>query len=170
MKSVYNITEDKVIVSNLVNADGSIAIQETDKIIMTLAGVEPDRSKSDTGSYVTTPKGNFQRVKPPINVNLYLLFSAYFTPENYVEGLKFLTSTIAFFQNRGGVFNAQNTPTLDTGVERLVAELVPMEFKDISNLWGSLGAKYLPSVLFRLKTISIEYLTPTPEIPAINRV
>lgn len=170
LKSVHNLTEDKVVLCNIVNADGSIAIQEPDKIILTMAGIEPERSKSETGGYVTTPKGNFTRVKPPISVNIYMLFSAYFTTENYTEGLKFLTSTIAFFQSRGGVFTPQNTPALGASVERLVAELVPLEFRDISNLWGSLGAKYLPSVLFRLKTLTIEHLMPTPEIPAINKI
>lgn len=170
LKSVFNITEDKVILSGIVNADGSIAIQETDKIILTMAGIEPERSKSETGTYVSTPRGSFTRLKPPISVNIYMLFSAYFTTENYVEGLKFLTSVIGFFQSRGGVFTPQNTPALDVGIERLVAELVPLEFRDISNLWGSLGAKYIPSILFRLKTLSIEHLTPTPEIPAINKI
>jgi len=169
-KSFYNITEDKAVMSSIVNADGSIAIQETDKIIITLAGVEPERSQSNTGTYVKNPTGSFSKRKAPVLVNLYLLITSYFTTENYTEGLKFLNTTIAFFQSRGGVFDRQNTPSLDTSIEKLSAELVPLDFRDISNVWSALGAKYLPSVLYRVKTLSIEHITPAPEIPAINKV
>ena len=56
-KSKHSITEDKVIMSNLVNADGSIAVQETDKIIMTLAGIDQERSQSNVSTYKPTARG-----------------------------------------------------------------------------------------------------------------
>ena len=98
------------------------------------------------------------------------MFSAYFSSENYVEGLKFITSVIAFFQSRQGIFNPQNTPALNGIVEKLNAEMVSPDFRDMSNVWGGLGAKYLPSVLYRFKTLRIEHQLPAPEIPSIKSV
>ena len=172
-KRKHNITEDKALMSHIVNADGSIALQETDKIIVTLTNIEMDRTKSNTASYEQTQRGSFVKVNPPVNVNLYLLFSAYFTNENYTEGLKFISSVVAFFQNRSGIFTMQNTPGLGPTaqlVEKYTAELLPLEYRDISNVWNGLGAKYLPSVLYRIRTLPIEHREPPVEIPAVKKL
>ena len=170
LQSKHNLMEEKAIMSHIVNADGSMAIQETDKIIVTVTNIEAERGKSNTGSYKATPGGGFTKVNPPVEVNIYLLFSAYFSSENYVEGLKFITSVIAFFQSRQGIFTPQNTPPLNGIVEKLNAEMISPDFRDLSNVWGGLGAKYLPSVLYRVKTLPIEHVLPTPEIPSIKSV
>ena len=170
LMSKHNLTEEKAVMSHLVNADGTIAIQEADKIIVTLVSIEAERSKSNTGTYKTTSSGGFAKINPPVEVNIYLLFSAYFTSENYVEGLKFISSVIAFFQSRQGIFSSQNTPALNGIIERLSAEMISPDFRDQSNVWSGLGAKYLPSVLYRIKTLPIEHTLPTPEIPSIRSI
>lgn len=170
LKSKHNITEDKAILSHLVNADGSVAIQEPDKIVVTLANIEMDRHKSNTSGYEKTATGSFTKINPPVNVNLYLLFSAYFTNENYVEGLKFITSVVAFFQSRMGIFTAQNMPGMDSALDKITAELMPLEYRDISNVWSGLGAKYLPSVMYRLRTLPIEHRMPGQDVPAIKKI
>ncbi|EJF52644.1 hypothetical protein SapgrDRAFT_0912 [Saprospira grandis DSM 2844] len=170
LQSKHNILEEKVIISHLVNADGSMAVQEADKIVMTIINIEAERNKSSTATYQPNKRGNFTKVTPPVEVNIYMLFSAYFTNENYLEGLKFVSSVIAFFQSRQGVFNEQNTPALSGSLSRLVAEMVSPDFRDISNVWNGVGAKYLPSVLYRFKTIPIEHKKPEPEIPSIRKI
>jgi hypothetical protein len=170
LQSKHNLIEDKAMMSHLVNADGSMAVQETDKIIVTVTNIEAERNKSNTGTYKPTKTGGFTKVNPPVEVNVYLLFSAYFTNENYVEGLKFISSVIAFFQSRQGIITPQNTPVLNGVVEKLNAELVSPDFRDLSNVWGGLGAKYLPSVLYRIKTMPIEHHMPKPNIPSIKKV
>ncbi len=168
LMSKHNITEEKAVMSHLVNADGTIAIQEADKIIVTMVSIEAERSKSNTGTYKPTASGGFTKVNPPVEVNLYLLFSAYFTSENYVEGLKFITSVIAFFQSRQGIFSTQNTPALNGIIDKLSAEMISPDFRDQSNVWSGLGAKYLPSVLYRIKTLQIEHVLPSAEIASIK--
>jgi hypothetical protein len=170
LSSKHQLTEEKAMMSHLVNADGSMAIQESDKIIVTLTGIETDKSKSATGSYQTTSGGGFRKVSPPVEVNIYLLFSAYFSNENYTEGLKFISSVIAFFQSRQGIFTPQNTAALTGLIEKISAELVSLDLKDQSNVWSGLGAKYLPSVLYRIKTIPIEHQLPAPEISSIRKI
>jgi len=43
LSSKHQLTEEKAMMSHLVNADGSMAIQESDKIIVTLTGIETDK-------------------------------------------------------------------------------------------------------------------------------
>ncbi|MCP4442091.1 MAG: DUF4255 domain-containing protein [Aureispira sp.] len=168
LQSKHNIMEEKVVLSSLVNSDGTIAIQETDKIILTLANIEVDKTQSNTASYKQSSRGTFSKVMPPVNVNISILFSAYFTSENYLEGLKFISSTIAFFQSRSGIFDAQNTPALAGVISGLNAELISLDYRDASNLWGLLGAKYLPSVMYKIKTLPIKHELPTPDISVIR--
>ena len=97
LQSKHNITEEKVVLSNIVNIDGSVAVQEPDKIVLTLTNIEMDKSQSSVGSYKQSSSGGFSKVKAPVNTNITLLFSAYFTTENYLEGLKFIASVVAFF-------------------------------------------------------------------------
>jgi hypothetical protein len=168
LRSKHNLNEDKVLLSNLMNVDGTLAVQETDKIVMSIVNIEQERSKSNTGTYEKTEKGDFIKVNAPVNIQIYILFSAYFTPENYLEGIKFITSTIAFFQSRSGVFDPQNTPALNNLIDRLYTEMMPMEFRDLSNVWSLVGAKYLPSVLYKIKTIPVQHRMPVPVIPYIK--
>jgi hypothetical protein len=169
LQSKHNITEEKVIMSSLLNLDGSVAIQEPDKIIMTLTNIEMDKTSSNVGGYSQSPRGGYTKVKAPVNVNITILFSAYFTSENYLEGLKFISSVIAFFQSRSGVFTQQNTPALSDLVERLQAELISLDTRELSNFWGVMGSKYLPSVIYKVKTLPIRHILPKPDIPVIKK-
>lgn len=170
LKSKHGITDDKLIMSNLVNADGSMAVQEVDRIVMTLAGIDQERSQSNVSTYQPTARGSFVKKRPAVNINLYIIYSAYFTAENYEEGLKFISSVIAFFQSRGGTMSRENTPGLTEIIDKVTMELIPLEFREISNVWSALGAKYLPSVVYRLRTLPIEHVAPSPEIPSINKI
>lgn len=170
LQSKHDITEEKVVISSLIELDGSVSMQEPDKIVLSLTNIETDKTQSSVGGYKQTPKGTYKMVKPPVHINLTLLFSAYFTHENYSEGLKFITSVVAFFQSRAGVFNPSNTPNMPIGIDKMQAELLSLEMADLNNFWSSLGSKYLPSVLYRVKTIPIRHETLMPEIPVIKKI
>lgn len=170
LQSKHGIMEDKVLVSNVMNPDGSLAIQEPDKLVLSVVNIETEKSQSQVGGYKTTSRGTFQKVKAPVNINLTILFSAYFTSENYMEGLKFISSIIAFFQSKSGVFTPKNLPAINGLIERLQADLISLDERDMSNIWGLVGSKYMPSVVYKLKTIPIQHEMPSPDIPMVKSV
>lgn len=83
--------EDKLIRSDLVHQDGASGFLGENKLICTLYNIEQKRTTLNAHEVGTLKK------PPPINLNLYLLFSVYF-PGNCVEALKFLSALIDFFQ------------------------------------------------------------------------
>jgi hypothetical protein len=83
-----------------------------------------------------------------------LLLSANFQQSNYEEGLGLLSAAISFFQYTA-VLNHQNTPELDSSVEKLVFEIVNLNIQELSQIWGIHGGKYLPSVLYKVRTVTI---------------
>jgi hypothetical protein len=147
LKNRFSLGEDKVLLSNIVNQDGSLAITESDKVVITLVNIQEETISSRVNS-------NMDQMRP-INLNLYIMCSAYFIDKNYPESLKFLSAVISFFQ-ANCVFNHNNTPDLDINVEKLTFEIVNQDLQGQSHLWGTLGGKYLPSVLYKVRMVTIQ--------------
>lgn len=155
----FGIKEDRVIISNLVGQDGSPSVKDENRIILSLVLVQEEK----------TVGGIYQGVSKPVYINLYLLFSAYFNEKLNIDSLKFLTAVIAFFQNKT-TFNQQNTSNLTDGIDKLTFEIVNQSFQEQSNLWSTLGAKYMPSILYKARMIKIDENLLGPEIVEIGNI
>ena len=150
LESRFDTDDDPVIMSNLVNQDGTLSIMEENKVIITLVNIERDGTNQAFG-------GGLSRGDMPVHINLYVLFSAYFT--NYAESLKFLSGVIAFFQSNPNYM-------LDGNIVKI--ELYNPDIKEISTLWTALGAKYLPSVIYKFRTLNMDEDNINDEVPAIG--
>jgi hypothetical protein len=139
------------IVSNLVGPDGQLAPDIDNKILFTLVAVERDtvpvRAPDQAGG---TLAGN-----APLYLNLFVLVSANFTGPNYPQGLKFISAAIAFFQ-RHPTFDRRSTPDLHASVNKLALDIENRTPHEMSNLWGLMGGRYLPSVLYRVRMVAMD--------------
>lgn len=144
---------DTAFISNPVGQDGSAAADTGDRILLTLTNVEEERIGK---TQIPTPKtvnGREVRVHPEIKLNLYILFIA--NRNKYEESLKFISHVITFFQGKH-VFTPQNSPDLDPQISRLIAELSTVSYEQLNNLWGAIGAKYMPSVLYKVRMLTVQ--------------
>ncbi len=145
LKKQLSLQEDKAILSSIVNQDGSVANHTQNKLVITLVNIEEDRVSK-----------NMPPINPAINphlsinMNLNMLVSANFGSDNYPESLSFLSQAISFFQDKP-IFTRQNTPALDTSIEKMVMELQPTTYENMNNIWRMLGAHYMPCVLYKLR-------------------
>ncbi|HEX8113612.1 MAG TPA: DUF4255 domain-containing protein [Kofleriaceae bacterium] len=96
--------------------------------------------------------GTTQHVKPPIIINVYVLFVARF--KEYDQSMQHLSRILEFFQSHR-VFDHTSGPALDDGIEKLTLELVTQSFLEQNNLWGLLRAAYHPSLLYRIRMIVV---------------
>ncbi|MDP4209280.1 MAG: DUF4255 domain-containing protein [Bacteroidota bacterium] len=165
-RNKLKINEEKIVLSGLVNQDGSIAIQEENKIIITLVNIEKETAQKGNGKSLSTTFGN---QAPPLRLNIYVLFSAYFSSGNYPEALRFLSFIIAYFQHKT-VFNQSNTPGLDPKIEKLTFEITDVNPDMLSNIWSTLGAKYMPSVLYKMRMLSFDESVIREFRPAISKM
>jgi len=147
-RNKLRISEDKVVLSGLIGQDGAVAIQGENKIAITLVNIERENSGGAVGSSFVSKSG-------AMHVNLYVLFSAYFSSNNYPEALRFLSFIIAYFQYKN-VFTSSNTPRLDKGIDKLVFEMATITPEQLNNVWGSLGAKYMPSVIYKMRMLTFD--------------
>lgn len=144
---------EKVVANSLLLQDGSLQGNIENKIVVSLINVEEERIARNPDIMRKQPDGSLQVIKPEIKLNLYVLFSAYF-PSDYNEALKMLSLVIGFFQ-KNNKFNAANSPQLHPKLHDLSLELFTLGLEQQNHLWGALGAKYLPSVVYKMRIVTI---------------
>jgi len=139
--------------------------------ILTLVNVEEERISKSPNNFVKV-KDKVEYRNPKIPLNLYCLFAVNHT--SYDTALQYLSLIIQFFQYRNYI-DHKNTPPdnglmLDQKIERLIVELVSMNSEQVNHLWATLGGKYLPSVLYKVRMIEIEDDTPGLQVDAISQM
>ena len=93
--------------------------------------------------------------------------TANFSGNNYAEALKFLSGSISYFQ-RHPVLTRQTTPDMDSRIEKLVLDIENLSIQDMSNLWSSLGGKYMPSILYRIRMVTFDSDEMTGRQPIVT--
>jgi len=141
---------DKLELTYFVEPSGELNITD---LGMMLVNVEEDRINSKRAVYRENNQ-QLQRMNPAVRLNLYVLFAASFG-KNYTEALKFISYVIAYFQGKS-TFDAQGSPDFPDTIEKLLVELHTLSFEQLNHLWGTLGGKYLPSVMYKVRLLSVE--------------
>lgn len=157
-------TVDRVFLTSVATEGGGVVIPNK-SLGVSLINIEEDRVYKDQKSTLINNKGNVERLNPEIKLNLYVLISANFQDtdsedsiNDYAEGLKQLSWIISFFQAKN-VFTPENSPKLadfDPNLTKLVVELYSYSFEQLYNFWSVVGAKYLPSVLYKIRILTFQ--------------
>jgi hypothetical protein len=164
LESRFGISEDQVVLGNVVNQDGSLAV-DGNKLVVSLINIARDGSKGSATGF----GGNNN---PPVFVNLYVIFAAVYNQSNissqdYLESLKVISGVISFFQGRC-MFDAHSTPDFPPDAGKVVCEIENVEFRELVNLWSLSGAKYVPSIVYRFRSLNMEEGLVTDEMPHIG--
>lgn len=160
-----NITSETVVkLSQVVKHDGTVAI-ESNTLGLCLVNIEEERVTKAQIAYSTTPDGRTRYEQPELKLNLYFLIAANFV--DYKTGLEFLSGAVRFFQSNN-VFTPHDLPSLDPRITKLIVELWSLDFEQLNHLWGYLGGKYLPSVLYRVRMLRIKEELTEEERPPIR--
>ncbi|ALP53859.1 hypothetical protein Tel_12335 [Candidatus Tenderia electrophaga] len=167
LKRSFDLSEDVVVVSNLLEQDGSVAPHANNKIVVSLVNIEKDSVPFQQQNFASGG-GRSIVASPPLYFNLYLMFASYFSGSNYQEGLKFISKTISYFQGQG-VFDQHNSPGLDTKINKLILDIENLDMQNLSSLWGMLSGKYLPSVLYKVRMVTYDSGAVKKQAPALTR-
>ena len=97
---------------------------------------------------------------PPVHLNLYLLICASF--QAYDRSLRSISKVIEFFQSKK-VFTSTNTAYNRNNVSMDVldhfkfnVDIYTPTFEELNNIWGTLGGRQMPSVIYKVQLIQIE--------------
>lgn len=128
-------------------------------VIITLLKLEEETTLKNTPNYKIN-NGKTEYRNPPVHLNLYLLISA--NCETYDKSLRSVSTVIKFFQGKK-LFTSANTVYNRTNVAfdildyfKFILELYTPSFEELNNVWGTLGGRQLPSVIYRVQLIQLE--------------
>ena len=150
LKRSFDLTEDMVVVSNILEQDGTVAPSVSNKLVVFVVNVEKETAHA-RGSGMNFAE-SWTASYPPLFLNLYVMVAANFSGSNYSEGLKYLSNAVSFFQ-RQPVFDHHQTPDLDRRIGKLVLDIENLNMQDLSGLWGALSGHYQPSVLYKARMV-----------------
>ncbi|MBI3230059.1 MAG: DUF4255 domain-containing protein [Burkholderiales bacterium] len=162
----YGVETNFVVLNNLISPDGSVPQKNNNKLVITLVTLEYETSKQFYSDQKPTPD-RLTQINPPIWFNLDILISANF--DEYSEALKFLTATIGFFQ-ANTVMNRANQPALPVGLTGLKFEIENSPTGKMENIWMALGAKYLPSIIYKIRQVYVQADQIEAEIPLVQNI
>jgi hypothetical protein len=122
------------------------------KVILSLVNVEEDRVAKQQENFVRTDVSTRYK-NPQLYLNLYILFSA--NRSGYPDALQHLSYILQFFQFQH-VFTPITHPDLDPRIQKLIVDLCTLNFEQVNHLWSTLGGKYIPSVLYKVRQLTID--------------
>jgi hypothetical protein len=155
------------LVANLVKADlGNIGEIINDPannstnadVIISLINIEENRISRDPNNFVRKDGGIVLK-NPAVHLYLTLLFTSIRrTPAAYGNALIDLQNVIGVFQKKY-VYDHVNTPLLDANIEKLILDMVSLNLQQLHEIWSVLGGRYFPSVVYRMRMVTIDSLT-----------
>lgn len=167
IKMDYGIDENRVVVSSLINPDGTVSDQIENKVIISVINLEHETTVKSLNNYVQGNTNSYGKVSPPVHLNLYLLVSANYDSGNYIEALKMLSSVIGIFQ-ANSYFTKSINPDMPAPLEKLTFEIYNLPINELSHIWSGIGAKYVPSILYKVRMITMQENLIKEEISGVG--
>lgn len=135
-------------------------------VVLTLVNIEEEKTLKNGAIYVQNGDALNKR-NPTLYLNLYLLFSC--ADSSYQTALEQISRVVASLQAKY-VFTADSTSEpgdnpFPDGLEKIILDLFSLNFEQINHLWGIMGGKYLPSVLYKARLVEIQAATPREVAP-----
>ena len=126
-----------------------------DRVVMSLVNVQEETSLKNLPHY-RQENGKTVYRNPPVSLNLFILFSVLHS-EAYDTALKRLSRLVEFFQWQKE-FSFSTTPgTNNLSREvRIYPDLYSLTFEQLNHLWGALGGKQVPFVLYKARVVALE--------------
>lgn len=166
-----------VIIDNIGLLETSNGETLANNVVITLVNIEEESTLKNQSALKRPFAGNAIYENPPIYLNLYLLFTANYFGNNYQLALRRLSYIIQFFQSRN-VFSASSSVSggdIDLAQPDVVdlkftLELYTLTFEQINHLWGSLGGRQIPFVMYKLRLVALTERALVREVPLIEEI
>ena len=167
--------EPDVILGNLSMVDAAQAGSEsniTDRVVVSVINIQQESTLRNMPAnrqiYDNSglPRGVARN--PGIFLNIYLLIGA--NKDQYNLGLQRISQIISFFQ-RTSILSVSEIPNLpDFGLDKIIFDLHSTNFEELNQLWGVMGGKYLPSVVYKMRLAYIDSVEEGMEIPLVRTI
>jgi hypothetical protein len=163
---IQTAVEDTVRLGNIATIESPTGIDNAEmreKIVVTLVNLREEKTlKNGPYSFANSATLKTEYFNPPVFVNLFVLFSS--TASDYEKALTYISRLVRFFQHRN-IFTHLNSNVAVTGgfidydrlsEFKLIVDLYSPTFEELNHLWGTLGGKQYPSVLYLVRLLELK--------------
>lgn len=164
LKNRFALDESRVMLNNLMDPQGNIPLANQNKLVISLINIEKESARPFYIRQEKTKNGSYTDVQLSGRFNLDVLFSSSF--DDYRESLKFLDAAMLFFQVFP-VLESTSFSNIPAGLGKLEFDVEKITYHQMQGLWTSMGAKYQPSIIYKMRMITIrgdEALGFTPSV------
>lgn len=155
------LDDSEVILDNIAFIDGPSDNTEAmrDKVVMSLINLQEESTLKNFPNHRQV-NDQFQYRNEIVHLHLFVLFAVNRT--TYDKSLKDLSTIISFFQGKklftqnNTVFNREVNSMSEVGDFRFTMDLFTPTFEELNFIWGTLGGRQLPSVMYKLCLLPIE--------------
>ena len=170
------ITSADVFVDNIGLLETTNSDSLTKRVIITLVNIE-EESTLKNGSTVKKGFSGMSAIyeNPPVFLNLYVLITCNYSGIDYVHALERLSAVVRFFQSRNSftfppVSGGTAAVPVDNPDLKITLELYTLTFEQINHLWGSLGGRQVPFVMYKLRLVALTERATLREVPLIDAI
>lgn len=160
--------EDWIVLTSLVEIDGSAASDIAGKIVMSVASIQNDTSMTAYKAPKPVAGDQYAIAPAPLFLDVYVLFVSCFTAGTYQTGLGLLSRIISYLQENP-VFDEASSPDIGAQMSKLVIEYVSLDITQSSNFASLMGLKGLPFLVYRLRRLPFDGPAIGAIVPAIRR-
>ena len=164
LRANFGVGEELVAVAPLTDSEGKPAAAVRNKLALFIVNIADDQMPRPGGR--ASGMGQMRRA-PPVHLDVYFILAAAFEPDGYGEGLKLLSAALQFFQSNP-VLTPQNAPEMPAGLAQLGLEIANTGNDELGQLWGNLGGRYVPSVMYKLRSVPIDADAVTAVEPLVR--
>ncbi len=168
LRTRFDITDDLVALTGLTDSEGKPAAGARNRLAVFVTNIAEEPAARGIAGRTGVVAGRMGINPGPVYLNVYLMLASNFDSENYAESLKVLAQAIQFFQATP-VFDHSNAPEMDRRIEQLTMEINNLDPDTASQLWGTHGGRYVPSIHYKMRMIAIQSGDTTREEFVIRR-
>ena len=170
-----SIGSAEVVIDNIGLLETSSADTLTKRIVITLVNLEEESTLKNNSPLRRGTTNSAAYENAPVFLNLYVLITCNYSGDDYVHALERLSAIVKFFQSRNsfsyGALSSGLLPGAPDLIDlRFTMELYTLTFEQINHLWGSLGGRQIPFVMYKLRLVALTERATVREVPLIEEI
>lgn len=159
--------EGKVLLENLAEGLDSNGGAMRDRLVVSLVNYREEKALKNLPTYVRNDATLTARYEnQPVYLNFLVLLTA--THSSYEKAVLYLSRGIRFFQSKNVFTQDTVAPTTLLAAQplnvldrletfKLILDLYSPSLEEVNHLWGTLGGKQYPFVLYMLRLLDLKF-------------
>ncbi len=163
LSALFSVSEELVAIGPLSDAEGKPTAESRNRLTMFVTNIAQDTVPRGSGG--RGPLSNGQN--RPFHIDIYFMLASGHDPEIYGEGLKLISAALMYFQ-ANSTLTPRSAPDMPAGLSQLSIEIANLKAEEIGQLWGNLGGRYVPSIMFKIRSVMIDAGAVTSITPLVR--